>query len=191
MAPRTKAENLRIQEQSRQQILLAALQCFAELGYAHTSMARIAKEAGISKGLIYHYFDSKEALLDGIFQMMLQEADHIMEGWEEKTSKEKLRYTIEQSMVFIRQQTGIMRFMLSLAIQPEVTKNLKGFFEEEKQKRMHQFTALFEDLGYENPETEAYYMGAVLDGMAFGFISLPDEYPLDAMEEKLFTKYQL
>ena len=99
MAPRTKAENLRIQEQSRQQILLAALQCFAELGYAHTSMARIAKEAGISKGLIYHYFDSKEALLDGIFQMMLQEADHIMEGWEEKTSKEKLRYTIEQSMV--------------------------------------------------------------------------------------------
>ena len=191
MAPRTKAENLRIQEQSRQQIVLSALQCFAELGYAHTSMARIAKAAGISKGLIYHYFDSKEALLDGIFNIMLEEADHIMEGWDEKTSREKLRYTIEQSLLFIRQQTGMMRFMLSLAIQPEVTENLKGFFEEEKQKRMHQFTQLFDDLGYDNPETEAYYMGAVMDGMAFGYVSLPDQYPMDEMEQKLFKKYDL
>lgn len=170
---------------------MAALKCFGELGYAHTSMARIAKEAEISKGLIYHYFDSKEALLDGIFHLMLREADHIMGNWNSKTAREKLRQTITQSILFMRQQTGTMRFLLSLAIQPEVTENLKSFFEVEKKKRMAEFTHLFEELGYDHPEVEAYYIGAIMDGLAFGYISLQDDYPLNEIEQKLLKKYDL
>jgi AcrR family transcriptional regulator len=45
-----------------QQILDAAVQGFAERGYAHASMAAIAHRAGISKPLIYEYFGSKEGL---------------------------------------------------------------------------------------------------------------------------------
>jgi AcrR family transcriptional regulator len=45
-----------------QQILDAAVQGFAERGYAHASMAAIAQRAGISKPLIYEYFGSKEGL---------------------------------------------------------------------------------------------------------------------------------
>src|SRR3954470_20493553 len=45
-----------------QQILDAAVEGFAEGGYAHASMAAIAQRAGISKPLIYEYFGSKEGL---------------------------------------------------------------------------------------------------------------------------------
>ena len=89
MAPRTKKENLKIQEQTRQKILMAALQAFGEKGYASTTVSQIAKEAGISKGLIYHYFSSKEEVLKGIFDMMVQEGKALMEGWEQQNSQRK------------------------------------------------------------------------------------------------------
>src|ERR1700757_4539092 len=46
----------------RSQILDAALACFAKHGFHQTSMHDISAEAGISVGLIYRYFENKEAL---------------------------------------------------------------------------------------------------------------------------------
>lgn len=48
------------------EILDAALACFAEKGFAATRMDDIARRAGISKGTIYLYFDSKEALFKAL-----------------------------------------------------------------------------------------------------------------------------
>ncbi len=47
----------------RGQILEAALRVFARQGFAQTTNADVAREAGITTGLIYHYFENKEALL--------------------------------------------------------------------------------------------------------------------------------
>ena len=46
----------------RDQIVAAALACFARTGYHATTMADVAAQAGVSKGTPYLYFDSKEAL---------------------------------------------------------------------------------------------------------------------------------
>src|SRR6516164_8107393 len=46
----------------RDQIIAAALACFARTGYHATTMADVAAQAGVSKGTPYLYFDSKEAL---------------------------------------------------------------------------------------------------------------------------------
>jgi AcrR family transcriptional regulator len=46
----------------REQIIVAALACFARSGYHATTMADVAAQAGVSKGTPYLYFDSKEAL---------------------------------------------------------------------------------------------------------------------------------
>ena len=47
----------------RDAILVAAARCFATLSYPATSMASVAQAVGASKARIYHYYDSKEALL--------------------------------------------------------------------------------------------------------------------------------
>ena len=48
------------------EVLDAALTLFVDQGYAHTSVAQIAKAAGISKGAVYLYFPSKQAILEGL-----------------------------------------------------------------------------------------------------------------------------
>ncbi len=58
-------------------ILRAAASAFARSGYAATSMDEIAAEAGITKLVVYRYFDSKEALyrsvLERVFQRLAEE----------------------------------------------------------------------------------------------------------------------
>jgi AcrR family transcriptional regulator len=47
----------------REHIVSAALQLFSEHGYAATSTRSIAEAAGVTEGLIFHYFENKDALL--------------------------------------------------------------------------------------------------------------------------------
>ncbi|MFO0580469.1 MAG: TetR/AcrR family transcriptional regulator [Polyangia bacterium] len=47
----------------REQVLAAALELFCEHGYAGTSTKRIAEKAGVTEGLVFHYFGTKDALL--------------------------------------------------------------------------------------------------------------------------------
>ena len=57
------ARTPRIAEDRREQIIDAAMRVFAEKGFARATNRDIAREAGITTGLIYYYFKSKEDLL--------------------------------------------------------------------------------------------------------------------------------
>jgi TetR/AcrR family transcriptional repressor of uid operon len=52
-----------------QSILDAALRCFRAEGFRGASISRICAEAGISPGHLYHYFDSKEAIVEAIVEI--------------------------------------------------------------------------------------------------------------------------
>lgn len=54
------------QRARREHILDAALTCFARGGFHSTTMQMICREAGVSPGALYVYFDSKEALIAGL-----------------------------------------------------------------------------------------------------------------------------
>jgi TetR/AcrR family fatty acid metabolism transcriptional regulator len=56
------------QEEKRRQILDAAVRAFARKGYHACRVAEIASEAGVAYGLVYHYFSSKDELLETIFR---------------------------------------------------------------------------------------------------------------------------
>ncbi len=55
-------------EQRREQILDAAMRMFATKGFAGASIRDIAGEVGVTEGLLYHYFESKEQLLDACWK---------------------------------------------------------------------------------------------------------------------------
>jgi AcrR family transcriptional regulator len=57
------ARTPKIVEDRREQIIDAALHVFSQKGFERTTNKDIAQEAGITPGLIYHYFESKEDLL--------------------------------------------------------------------------------------------------------------------------------
>ncbi len=59
-------------EQKRAHILKSAARVFAEQGYDRASMSVLAKECGISKANIYHYYNSKDALLFDVLDTYLR-----------------------------------------------------------------------------------------------------------------------
>ena len=60
-------------DEKRAQILKSAAKVFAEAGFDRASMTQLARECGISKANIYHYYDSKDAVLFGVLDTYLSE----------------------------------------------------------------------------------------------------------------------
>ncbi|PYL46102.1 MAG: hypothetical protein DMF40_13795 [Verrucomicrobia bacterium] len=63
----------------RSQILDAALVCFAKHGFHQASMHDISAEAGISVGLIYRYFENKEAVIAAMADRHKREIQEVLE----------------------------------------------------------------------------------------------------------------
>jgi AcrR family transcriptional regulator len=56
-----------VADAKRQRILDAAVRVFARQGYETSRVGDIAKEAGVAYGLVYHYFGSKDSVLEAVF----------------------------------------------------------------------------------------------------------------------------
>lgn len=63
----------------REQILRAAMICFAKRGFHQTSMHDISAEAGISVGLIYRYFENKDAVISAMADEHKREIHEVLE----------------------------------------------------------------------------------------------------------------
>ena len=61
------AERTRGVEDKRRQLLEAAVRVFARKGYHASRVGDIAEEAGVAHGLLYHYFKSKDQVLEAVF----------------------------------------------------------------------------------------------------------------------------
>lgn len=64
-------------ERRKQDLLNIAYRMFIEKGYENTSVDDIIAEAGIAKGTYYYYFESKEATLEAVIEMMIEKAENI------------------------------------------------------------------------------------------------------------------
>ena len=79
----------------KEKILSSALELFANYGYNGVSTNKIAKEAGVSEGLIFRHFKNKEGLLNDILQLAFEKAANIYEHIiVEEDPKQVLRKTI-------------------------------------------------------------------------------------------------
>ncbi|MBI9049607.1 MAG: TetR/AcrR family transcriptional regulator [Anaerolineaceae bacterium] len=62
MAPKTQEQYRHMKDEMREKIFSGALRVFSHRGYAATRISDIAKACGISHGLLYHYFASKDEI---------------------------------------------------------------------------------------------------------------------------------
>jgi TetR/AcrR family fatty acid metabolism transcriptional regulator len=89
------------QEGKRRLILDAAIRTFARTGYHATRVGDIAEEAGVAYGLVYHYFSSKEDVLETIFRETWSETLAALRQVEESElpAREQLR---QVTAIFLR-----------------------------------------------------------------------------------------
>jgi TetR/AcrR family transcriptional regulator, fatty acid metabolism regulator protein len=94
-----------IETARRAQIIAAAIDTIAELGYVQASLARIADTAGISKGVILYHFGGKNELIRELLdQLHAKGRAYLAPRLEaEPTGARMLRTYIESSLAFVRE----------------------------------------------------------------------------------------
>ncbi len=191
MAPKTKAQYDEIRRQSMQAIKEVALELFAENGFHNTSISQIARKAGVSKGLMYNYFESKEALLMAIIEEVVAGGEKMMGDMFEQTDDpyQQLAAIVEGSFRMVRSDPHHWKLLTSLALQPDIVSQVEPLVQYKTKMALGQMEALFRKLGYPEPRQESYLFGAQLDGIMLHYLSVPD-YPVEAMKAYLLKKYQ-
>ena len=102
-------------KQDKRRVLLdAAVRVFARKGYHECRVGDIAEEAGVAHGLLYHYFSSKEELLETIFRdtwsLMLQTIASVQEPGE--SARESLRKVAAIVLRTWRNDPDLIRVMV-------------------------------------------------------------------------------
>ncbi|MFB7057433.1 TetR/AcrR family transcriptional regulator [Streptomyces vinaceus] len=105
-----------IERARRAQIIEHAIDRIATLGYAQTSLARVAEEAGISKGVISYHFQSKNDLVIAIAESIDAEATLFIKPrvLAEKTAGGMLRAYITSNIEFMRMHVTHLRVLVDI-----------------------------------------------------------------------------
>lgn len=121
MTPRTQKQFKEIREEKIALIMDAALKQFADEGYHNTTISQIAKRVGISKGLIYNYFRSKEELLNRIISRSMEEIfRYFIPADKGYLSQEEFEVLIRTLFNHIRENLSFWRLFYQLLLQKDV-----------------------------------------------------------------------
>lgn len=189
MAPKTKEQFAEIRSQSEEKILAAALELFAEKGFKSTSISEIARTAGVSKGLMYNYFDSKQELLRKIVSNTISMGHRMMGAGESSSPEEELEHIVLESIAQIKENIQLWKLLTMLSLQKEVMDSIADLVEDFRKLSIEMGMSLFTKLKSPNPMSSALLFGASLDGIFFHYLHLVDEYPIDEMGKLLIDTF--
>ena len=104
----------RVQSQdSRDEILKAAMELFANRGFHETLMSEVAREARVSKALIFWHFKTKEELFVAVLNRLLE--PYFIDFAEEASMDERVQIEklVEAYLRFVRDNASSVRFFLA------------------------------------------------------------------------------
>ena len=190
MSPKTKAQFEQIRQNRKAAIEEAAMQLFAEQGFAGVSISRIAQKAGVSKGLLYNYFDNKEVLVKEIilkgFRQMLEKLNF---DFRRDLTRERFTELIEKNFNMLKNEITYWSLYISVVTQPAVIALVKEDIFDVATPFLTVLTKYYAQNGVKNPEVQSLLLGAILDGVAIDYMLGPEEYPLEAMKNLIIEKF--
>jgi AcrR family transcriptional regulator len=120
-------ERSNVAEEKRRIILAAAVRVFAHKGFHTSRVGDIAEEAGVAHGLLYHYFSSKDEVLETIFREnwgILIERIHAVERSDEP-AREQLRHVAAILLRTWRHEPDVVRVLVrEIARSPELQQRI-------------------------------------------------------------------
>ncbi len=189
MSPRSKAQFQQIRDASSRKILEAALELFGTKGYESTSINDIATMAGLSKGLMYHYFKGKEDLVEQLIKSLSMDAEGTVEGIIVEDPRESLRNILNLFFNEMRLNFNRWKLIMNLSVQIEKFDFVQEMAREKAEGYIMIMEDLFKQMQWPNPKDEARILGALFDGIGVQYFILKKDYQLDEMERILIKKY--
>ena len=172
--PRSEKQYKQIREEKRGLILNTALELFAERGFHTTSIDQIAKKAGISKGLAYNYFESKNAILDEIlktgFDAIYSHFDLNKDG---VLTYREFEFFIRKSFSVMTENRNFWKLYFSMMMQPVVTETYLNNYSEASASLYNILIRFLTDLGSSDPMKDFFIISSMLKGAYLIMITSP------------------
>ena len=171
-------------QDSRDEILKAAMRLFAMRGFHETSMSEVARAASVSKALIFWHFKTKEELFMAVLNRLLE--PYFIDFAEEAGAldeKSQLLRLIELYLVFVRENASSIRFFVAQLMHDE--KLSDGLTSQVLQLYDGYRTLLVDLIGRAQekglcksdfpPQGAASFLLAMLNGLLMGFLFTGDK----------------
>lgn len=129
-------------ERRRREIVEATERCFLNHGFHGTSIARIAKEAGMSTGHISHYFPQKEQIIETIVKREEDDVTELLHALDKKSKNSNFLDALSDEMdAIIQYVLDPKRAALRLEIAAEGARNprIASIMRESEQRKRSQF----------------------------------------------------
>jgi AcrR family transcriptional regulator len=180
-APHTQSQD------SRDEILKAAIQLFANRGFHETSMSEVAREAKVSKALIFWHFKTKEELFLAVLNKLLEPYSiDFAEESEKLDEREQIKKLISGYVNFVRENAGSVSFFLRRFMNGE---EMPDAFTEQIRRLYEVYQALLIDRirsaqqkglceRFHRPEVMANFVLSALNGLLINLLFM-SQIPFD------------
>lgn len=187
--PRTHQQFVEIRESRKEQIIHTALTLFAKEGYSHVSISSLAECAGISKGLMYNYFASKEELLKAVIEYSMTEIlNYFDPNHDGVLTPDEFELFVRKTFQLMREKREFYTKFFGLVVQPNVVDHFKRssviqFFGQYFQM----FESYFREQGFEDPMLEVLNLSIIIEGLGMMMVFYDD---LTELPPDLFEKFE-
>jgi AcrR family transcriptional regulator len=169
-------------QKGKQKLFDAATKLFESQGYFATTIEQITIEAKVSKGLVYHYFKSKEELLAGLIAHTTDKMESVAVTLTPVVSvEESLSQFIDTFLNYLNDEKRFLKLQLTLMLMPELKEIVNKPLQERADLLLKIVVEWFKMAGIAEPEDKARLFLAMLDGVALHYLSIYDNYPLNSM----------
>jgi AcrR family transcriptional regulator len=181
-------------ERARGAILDAALKVFGARGYADATTAEIAVEAGVSKGLVFVYFPTKDDLLREMIERTLGESLAQLELAEwEGDARDQLARVIDDAIAEVLRRPEFHRLYVSLILQPggsPAVAAAMGAMRPRLQAYYGRIATLLARLGSAQPGMDAALFQCALNGLSQAIAAQPaGTLPVDGLKARLLEQF--
>ena len=116
--PRDAESRTFIDRARRAQIITAAIDTIAELGYGQASLTRIAQRAGTSKGVVTYHFTGKNEIIQEVIAEVIARGTEYMTAriMAETTGVDMLRAYIESNLAYMRDNRNHLLAVVEIAV---------------------------------------------------------------------------
>ncbi|WP_421751160.1 TetR/AcrR family transcriptional regulator [Croceimicrobium sp.] len=171
--------------EKQEQILKTALQLFAEKGYDGTSTAKVAKEAGVSEGLIFRHFKNKEGLLQAVLEQGHEKVNQLYAQFsQEENPRKRLQSILDFAFTVAPEDHDFWRLIYALKWQTD------AYDDSTAAPLKAMLKSIFEEMHYQDAEAEAELIMILLDGLVTAIL-LRKPKELNQVQSLLHRRYLL
>ncbi len=184
--PKSSEQYGEIRKQKKRLIMETAMVLFAEYGFHATTMSKIAKKAGISKGLAYNYFKSKQEILDEIvrtgFDSIYSHFDLNRDGI---LTEEEFIYFIKKVFQIISENRIFWKLYISIMLQSDLAQSAQEIYSETTANILSMLNQFITSKGSKDPEGDIQAIACLLKGASLIAITDPEIFQEENMKDKI------